>query len=76
MSASGRSAAAPSRQVMVKVRWPGVRRVIDRDMRALTRVLPLAEQLSPTLARQHPVRIPQEIWATHSRVDFQLDLQT
>ena len=60
--------------VVVKVRRPGIRRVIDRDMRALARVLRLAARLSPTLASQQPVRIVEEIWRNLVReTDFRLE---
>lgn len=60
--------------VVVKVRRPGIRHVIDRDMRALTWVLRFAELLSPTLASQQPVRIVEEIWRNLNReTDFRLE---
>lgn len=62
------------RPVVVKIRRPGIGRVIDRDMRALTRVMGLAGWLSPSLARYEPVKIAEEIWRNLKReTDFRLE---
>lgn len=62
------------RPVVVKVRRPGIKRIIDRDMRALTRVLRMLAWLSPTLARYEPARIAAEIWRNLQReTDFRLE---
>lgn len=62
------------RQVVVKIRRPGIGRVIDRDMRAFTRVMRVAGWLSPSLARHEPVKIAAEIWRNLKReTDFRLE---
>ena len=62
------------RAVVVKVRRPDIRRLIDRDMRALTRVLRLAARLSQMLANHQPVGIAEEIWRNLIReTDFRLE---
>lgn len=62
------------RAVVVKVRRPGIGRIIDRDMRALARVLRVASWLSPALARHEPVSIATEIWRNLKReTDFTLE---
>lgn len=62
------------RAVVVKVRRPGIRRIIDRDMRALIRLLRMAERLSHRLAIHQPVCIAEEIWRNLQReTDFRVE---
>ena len=59
------------RAVIVKVRRPGVREQIDRDMRALLGVARLAVAVAPRLRRVQPLRILDEIWANiRKEADF------
>lgn len=68
------AALRDGRPVVVKVRRPGIKRIIDRDMRALTRVMRVVAWLSPTLARYEPVKIAAEIWRNLRReTDFRLE---
>jgi ubiquinone biosynthesis protein len=65
------------REVIVKVRRPGIRRRIDRDMRALVRLLGLLSALSPKLARLRPKALADEIWANLRReTDFNLEARS
>ena len=48
--------------VIVKIRRPHILAEIDRDMRALTRVVRLAERLMPRLRRFQPTGMVAEIW--------------
>ena len=62
------------REVVVKVRRPGIQRLIDRDMRALTRVLRIASRLLRKLGAQQPARVAEEIWRNLRReADFRLE---
>lgn len=62
------------REVIVKVRRPGIRRRIDRDMRSLVRVLRLLTRLSRRLARLEPVALAEEIRTNLRReTDFHLE---
>ena len=62
------------RAVVVKVRRPGIGLVIDRDMRALIRLLRVLERLSRRLAMHQPVRIAQEIWRNlRIETDFRVE---
>lgn len=62
------------RAVIVKVRRPRIRDQIDRDMRALIRLLRLALMVRPSLARFEPVRVAQEIWSNlRHETDFRLE---
>lgn len=62
------------RAVIVKVRRPRIRAAIDRDMRALIRLLRLALAVRPGLARFEPERVAQEIWSNLRReTDFRLE---
>lgn len=51
------------REVIVKVRRPGIRHQIDRDMRLLVIVLRAAEPFLPALKRYNAVALVREIWA-------------
>ncbi|WP_264945291.1 ABC1 kinase family protein [Sphingomonas canadensis] len=65
---------ADGRRVIVKVRRPGIKRRIDRDMRSLMRVLRLCEALSSRLARLQPASLAKEIWNNLRReTDFRLE---
>ena len=48
--------------VIVKIRRPRILAEIDRDMRALTRIIRLAERLLPRLRRYQPTGMVAEIW--------------
>lgn len=62
------------RNVIVKVRRPGVKAQIDRDMRALILILRVLSACSPALARFQPVRLAQEVWMNLRReTDFRLE---
>lgn len=62
------------RPVVVKVRRPGIERIIDRDMRSLIRVVRVVAWLSPRLARHEPAKIAAEIWRNLRReTDFRLE---
>jgi ubiquinone biosynthesis protein len=62
------------REVIVKIRRPGIRRRIDRDMRSLVRVLRLLARLSRRLARLEPAALAEEIWTNLRReTDFHLE---
>jgi ubiquinone biosynthesis protein len=50
------------RAVIVKVRRPGIRSDIDRDMRALLRLARLAVAVVPWLRPHDPVGLAREIW--------------
>lgn len=68
---------ADSREVVVKVRRPGIRAQVDRDMRALRRIVRLCEALLPGLARQRPVEIVDEVWANLRReIDFRQEARS
>jgi ubiquinone biosynthesis protein len=59
------------RQVIVKVRRPGIKTQIDHDMRALGAVARLATALSPRLRHYQPSRIIEEIWSNlRKEIDF------
>lgn len=59
------------RRVIVKVRRPGVRARIDRDMRALTLAMRLMLVVAPGLRRHRPIRIIAEIWTNlRKETDF------
>lgn len=59
------------RAVIVKVRRPGIRVQIDRDMCTLTAVVRIALMLVPGLKRFQPVRLVQEIWTNlRKETDF------
>lgn len=59
------------RRVIVKVRRPGVKTQIDRDMRALMVVMGFATALIPRLRHYQPLRVIEEIWENlRKEVDF------
>lgn len=59
------------RQVIVKVRRPGIKTQIDRDMYALRAVARLATALIPRLRHYQPLRIIEEIWSNlRKEIDF------
>jgi ubiquinone biosynthesis protein len=59
------------RQVIVKVRRPGIKAQIDRDMRALGTMARLAMALIPRLRHYQPMRIIEEIWSNlRKEIDF------
>lgn len=57
-----RARLADGRAVIVKIRRPGIRAQIDRDMRALVSVGRLALAVAPRLRRFQPLRLIDEIW--------------
>lgn len=57
-----RARLANGRAVIVKVRRPDIRALIDRDMRALLAVCRLALVLAPHLRRFRPLPLLEEIW--------------
>ncbi len=59
------------RAVIVKIRRPGIRDQIDRDMRALVAIARLVLVLAPGLRRYQPLRIVDEIWVNlRKETDF------
>lgn len=58
-----RAHLADGRVVIVKIRRPGIRAQIDRDMKALMGMCRLALVLVPRLHRIRPLQILQEIWS-------------
>lgn len=59
------------RNVIVKVRRPGIDWQIDRDMRALGALARLATTLIPQLQHYQPTRIVDEIWSNQRKeIDF------
>jgi len=59
------------RRVIVKVRRPGIKTQIDRDMRALMAVTRLVTALVPRLRHYQPMRIIDEIWSNlRKEIDF------
>ena len=59
------------RQVIVKVRRPGIKTQIDHDMHALGAVARLATALIPRLRHYQPLRIIEEIWSNlRKEIDF------
>jgi ubiquinone biosynthesis protein len=59
------------RQVIVKVRRPGIKWQIDRDMNALGAVARLATTLVPRLRHYQLLRIVDEIWSNlRKEIDF------
>ena len=59
------------RAVVVKVRRPGIVVSIDRDMRALVRVLRVGEWLSARFAKFRPAELAEEVWRNLRReTDF------
>lgn len=59
------------RPVIVKVRRPGIRYRIDRDMRALAVAIRLLLVLLPCLERYRPLRLVEEVWANlRKETDF------
>ena len=59
------------RRVIVKVRRPGIRYRIDRDMRALVVAMRWLVVLVPRLERLRPVRLVEEVWANlRKETDF------
>ncbi|WP_333670917.1 AarF/UbiB family protein [Elioraea tepidiphila] len=69
-----RAHLADGRVVIVKIRRPGIRTQIDRDMKALIGICRLALVLAPRLHRIRPLQILQEI-RSHLRkeTDFRLE---
>ena len=62
------------REVIVKVRRIGIEREIERDMRALARLVLIATILVPTLRRYEPSRIVVEIWNNlRKEIDFRVE---
>lgn len=62
------------RHVIVKVRRPGIRYRIDRDMRALMVAVRWLLLFAPGLERYRPVRLIQEVWANlRKETDFRLE---
>lgn len=65
------------RAVIVKVRRPGIRRQIDRDMRTLLTVVHVLGILVPGLRRLQPARLTHEIWANlRQETDFRLEARS
>lgn len=59
------------RRVIVKVRRPGIKTQIDRDMHALGAVARLTTALIPRLRHYQPLRIIEEIWGNlRKEIDF------
>lgn len=59
------------RRVIVKVRRIGIKKQIDRDMRALLLLARLAERFNPRLRHYQPTRIVDEIWSNLKKeIDF------
>jgi len=59
------------RPVIVKVRRPGIRYRIDRDMHALVVAMRWLVVLAPHLERYQPVRLVEEVWANlRKETDF------
>jgi ubiquinone biosynthesis protein len=59
------------RQVIVKVRRPGIKMQIDHDMHALGAMARLATALIPRLRHYQPLRIIDEIWSNlRKEIDF------
>ncbi len=72
-----RARLADGRAVVVKIRRPGIRAQIDRDMRTLLGVGRLVLVLAPRLRRFQPLRIVEEIWATlRKEVDFRQEARS
>lgn len=59
------------REVIVKVRRPGIRAAIDRDMRLLVAVLRVLEKWIPAIRSYDPESLAREIWA---RMQIETDL--
>ncbi len=60
------------REVIVKVRRPGIRAQIDRDMRLLVAVLRGLSTVVPALKRYDTISLAREIWA---RLQIETDLR-
>jgi len=59
------------REVIVKVRRIGIKRQIERDMRALVRLARIGSALSSRLRHYQPVRLVDEIWTNlRNEIDF------
>lgn len=71
------SAALPDgHRVIVKVRRPGIKRRIDRDMRSLIRRLRFLSTLVPFIRQFQPARLAEEIWSNLRReTDFLAEAQ-
>ncbi len=64
------------REVIVKVRHPGIRAHIDRDMRALTWVIRGIVTVVPSLKHYQPQRLVEEIWTNlRKEIDFRREAQ-
>jgi ubiquinone biosynthesis protein len=59
------------REVIIKVRRPGIRREIDRDMRLLVSVLRVCGLVVPTVKKYDAVSLAHEIW---TRMQIETDL--
>lgn len=66
-----RALLSDGREVVVKVRRPGIRAQIDRDMRLLLAVLHVLRRLVPSLSRYNTVPLVREIW---KRMQLETDL--
>ena len=65
------------REVIVKVRRIGIKRQIERDMRALFRLAHIGSALSSRLRHYQPVRLVDEIWANlRTEIDFRRAFST
>jgi ubiquinone biosynthesis protein len=72
-----RARLTDGRAVIVKVRRPGIRVQIDRDMRALVGVGRLALIVAPRLHRFQPLRLIQEIWTNlRKEADFRQEARS
>ena len=64
------------RRVIVKVRRPGIKAQIDRDMRALLWAVRLTTTHVPRLKHYQPQRIVEEIWTNlRKEIDFRREAQ-
>jgi ubiquinone biosynthesis protein len=65
------------RAVIVKIRRPGIRVQIDRDMRALVGIGRVVLVFAPRLQRYQPLRIVDEIWANlRKETDFRQEARS
>ena len=65
------------RAVIVKIRRPGIRAQIDRDMRALVGIGRLVLVFAPRLQHYQPLRIVDEIWANlRKETDFRQEARS
>lgn len=72
-----RARLSDGRAVIVKVRRPGIRAQIERDMRALRGLGSLASALAPRIQRFQPLRLIEEIWANlRKETDFRQEARS